>query len=153
MNTEGGAADENAACCLHRALHRLDSLSTLCSQTGGLLVDVPLQATQSLVFLILLSYGSVIYSVASFKCTAKYIRNTDTYIYFQILFSIICHDKILSGVRCAIQQVLTAYCVCMFLFSGSVVSDSLRPHGLQHARLPCPSPTPGAYSNSRPLRR
>ena len=35
-------------------------------------------------------------------------------------------------------------------FSRSVVSDSLRPHGLQHARLPCPSPTPGAYSNSCP---
>ena len=32
----------------------------------------------------------------------------------------------------------------------SVVSYSLRPHGLQHARLPCPSPTPGAYSNSCP---
>ena len=32
--------------------------------------------------------------------------------------------------------------------SRSVMSDSLRPHGLQHARLPCPSPTPGAYSNS-----
>ena len=31
-----------------------------------------------------------------------------------------------------------------------VVSDSLGPHGLQHARLPCPSPTPRAYSNSRP---
>ena len=28
------------------------------------------------------------------------------------------------------------------------MSNSLRPHGLQHARLPCPSPTPGAYSNS-----
>ena len=36
-------------------------------------------------------------------------------------------------------------------FSCSVVSDSLRPLGLQHARLPCPSPTPGAYSNSCPL--
>ena len=35
-------------------------------------------------------------------------------------------------------------------FSCSVVSDSLRPHGLQHTRLPCPSPTPGAYSNSCP---
>ena len=35
-------------------------------------------------------------------------------------------------------------------FSCSVVSDSLRPHGLQHARLSCPSPTPGAYSNSCP---
>ena len=36
-------------------------------------------------------------------------------------------------------------------FSHSVVSDSLWPHGLQHARLPCPSPTPGACSNSCPL--
>ena len=36
-------------------------------------------------------------------------------------------------------------------FSRSVVSDSLQPHGLQHARLPCPSPTPGVYSNSCPL--
>ena len=33
-------------------------------------------------------------------------------------------------------------------FSHSVVSDSLRPHGLQHTSPPCPSPTPGAYSNS-----
>ena len=33
-------------------------------------------------------------------------------------------------------------------FSRSVVSDSLRPHGLQHARPPCPSPTPRVYSNS-----
>ena len=38
-------------------------------------------------------------------------------------------------------------------FSLSVVSDSLRPHGLQHARPPCPSPTPGVYSNSCPLSR
>ena len=35
--------------------------------------------------------------------------------------------------------------------SHSVVSDSLRPHGLQHARPPCPSPTPGIFSNSCPL--
>ena len=38
-------------------------------------------------------------------------------------------------------------------FSYSVMSDSLWPHGLQHARLPCPSPTPGVYSNSCPLCR
>jgi len=38
----------------------------------------------------------------------------------------------------------------LFQFSCSVMSDSLRPHGLQHARLPCLSPTPGAYSNSCP---
>ena len=36
-------------------------------------------------------------------------------------------------------------------FSRSVVSDSLQPHGLQHARPPCPSPTPRVYSDSHPL--
>ena len=36
-------------------------------------------------------------------------------------------------------------------FSRSVVSDSLRLHGLQHARPPCPSPTPRVYPNSCPL--
>ena len=36
-------------------------------------------------------------------------------------------------------------------FSHSVVSSSLQPHGLQHARPPYPSPTPGIYSNSCPL--
>ena len=35
-------------------------------------------------------------------------------------------------------------------FSCSVVSDSLQPHESQHARLPCPSPTPGVYPNSCP---
>ena len=38
-------------------------------------------------------------------------------------------------------------------FSRSVVSDSLQPHGPQHARPPCPSPTPGVYPNSCPLSR
>ena len=38
-------------------------------------------------------------------------------------------------------------------FSCSVVSDSLQPHGLQYARLPCPSPAPKVYSNSCPLTR
>ena len=40
--------------------------------------------------------------------------------------------------------------MCCVGLSRSVVSDSLWPHVLQHARLPCPSPTPGAYSNSCP---
>ena len=38
-------------------------------------------------------------------------------------------------------------------FTHSVVSNSLRPHPLQHTRLPCPPPTPGAYSNSCPSSR
>ena len=36
-------------------------------------------------------------------------------------------------------------------FSRSVISDSLRPHELQHARPPCPSPTPRVHPNSCPL--
>ena len=36
-------------------------------------------------------------------------------------------------------------------FICSVMSNSLWPYGLQHARIPCPSPTPGVYSNSCPL--
>ena len=36
-------------------------------------------------------------------------------------------------------------------FSRSVISDSFQPHGLQHARPPCPSSTPRVYSNSCPL--
>ena len=37
-----------------------------------------------------------------------------------------------------------------FQFTHAVMSNSLRPHGLQHARLPCPSPTPRAFSNACP---
>ena len=43
------------------------------------------------------------------------------------------------------------YWFSLVQFNCSVVSDSLWPHGLQHARPPCPSPTPGVYSNSCPL--
>ena len=40
--------------------------------------------------------------------------------------------------------------ICSVQFSHSVVSDSLQPHESQHARPPCPSPTPGVHSDSRP---
>ena len=39
----------------------------------------------------------------------------------------------------------------LLLFSHSVLSDSLWPHGLQHTRLPCPLPSPRVFSNSCPL--
>ena len=39
----------------------------------------------------------------------------------------------------------------LLLFSCSVMFDSLRPHGLQHTRLPCPSPSPGVCLHSCPL--
>ena len=41
----------------------------------------------------------------------------------------------------------------LLLFSHSVMSDLLWPHGLQHSRLPCPTPSPGVCSNSCPLSR
>ena len=47
-------------------------------------------------------------------------------------------------------MVHTQECVSVSQFSCWVMSDTLRPHGLQHTRLPCPLPTPGVYSNSCP---
>ena len=59
-----------------------------------------------------------------------------------------------------LQMNIAAYKTCSlkvqfssFHFSRSVVSDSLWPHELQHAKPPCPSPSPGVHSNSRPLSR
>ena len=49
---------------------------------------------------------------------------------------------------------LMHYLLFIFIFQfSSVTSNSLRPHELQHARPPCPSPTPRVYSNSCPLSR
>ena len=53
-------------------------------------------------------------------------------------FLILCHFSCEQG-------------LLLLLFSCSVMSDYLWPHGLQHARLPCPSPSPRACSNSCPL--
>ena len=51
-------------------------------------------------------------------------------------------------------KLMNAYFLLIILqFSRSVVSDSLQPHGLQHARPPCPSPNSGVYPNSSPLWR
>ena len=51
------------------------------------------------------------------------------------------------------KPVLTRKLTVLLLFSCSVMSDSLWPHGLQHARLPCPSLSPRVCSNSCPLSR
>ena len=48
---------------------------------------------------------------------------------------------------------LRIYKISSVQFSHSVVSDSLLPRELQHARPPCPSPTPGVHPNSCPLSR
>ena len=48
------------------------------------------------------------------------------------------------------QSLLKIHILAVSQFSGSVVSDSVQHHGLQHARLPCPSPISKVYSNSCP---
>ena len=49
------------------------------------------------------------------------------------------------------REVRSLQAQCLVQFSRSVVSDSLRPRESQHARPPCPSPTPGVHSDSCPL--
>ena len=54
-------------------------------------------------------------------------------------------------VKTRLRYCLTTIRISSVQFSCSVMSTSLRPHGLQHARPPCPSPIPRVYSNSCPL--
>ena len=61
------------------------------------------------------------------------------------------HAFLLIKVSLKIQGEKKQSQVSSVQFSHSVMSDSLRPHGLQDTRLPCPSQTPGACSNSCPL--
>ena len=50
----------------------------------------------------------------------------------------------------SLENSFTCFSFSSVQFSRSVVSDSLRPHESQHTRPPCPSPTPGVHSESRP---
>ena len=68
---------------------------------------------------------------------------------FIALFKCCIFSTQIKGLRQAYVE--RVYQCLLLLFSCSVMSDSLRPHGLQHARLPCPSTSPGACSNSCPL--
>ena len=53
----------------------------------------------------------------------------------------------LNTTKCLFSWII----ILFLLFSCSVMSNSLRPHGFQHARLPCPLPSPGVCSYSCPL--
>ena len=59
--------------------------------------------------------------------------------------------EIISSIIISVYPFLNTIMKELLLFSRSVVSNSLRPHGLQHTRLPCPSPSLGVCSNSCPL--
>ena len=73
-------------------------------------------------------YWSIV-ALQGFRWTARWFSYTHTHILFFRLFSIIGYSDQISY---------------------SVVSDSLQPHESQHTRPPCPSPTPGVHSDSRP---
>ena len=65
-------------------------------------------------------------------------------------------EKEIKGIQIGKEVKLSLFADDMIIYirsdqiSRSVVSDSLRPHESQHARPPCPSPTPGVHSDSRP---
>ena len=61
--------------------------------------------------------------------------------------------RILEWVAIAFSMIHGSVQFSSVQFSRSVVSDSLRPHESQHTRPPCPSPTPGVYSNTCPSSR
>ena len=60
------------------------------------------------------------------------------------------HDGVVTHLESDILECEVKWAFSSVQFSRSVVSDSLRPHESQHARPPCPSPTPGVHSNSHP---
>ena len=62
------------------------------------------------------------------------------------------HKNLLWGIKSQmnILLIMSRFSPVQFSSVTQVVSDSLWSHGLQHARLPCPSPTPGTFSNSGP---
>ena len=67
-------------------------------------------------------------------------------------FGICCKNGYILHIFCPAAQIYTLVLgESILLFNHSLMSDSLRPHGLQNARPPCPSPTPRACSNSCPL--
>ena len=60
------------------------------------------------------------------------------------------HNGVITHLEPDILECEVKWAFSSVQFSSSVVSDSLRPHELQHARPPCPSPTSGVHSNSCP---
>ena len=98
--------------------------------------------------------------LCSFFCTIKWISYMCTYILTLLGFppphlfpTHLGHHRAQLPVVYS-RFLLAIHCTHLLLmFSRSVVSDSFQPPGLQHTRLPCPSPSPGACSNSYPLSR
>ena len=88
-------------------------------------------------------------------CTWGYFQNytmSHSPLLLLLLFiSFLCFSLDLHHCRKLLIGIFVLLPLTSVWFSHSVVPDSLQPHGLQHSRPPCPSPTPRLYSNSCPL--
>ena len=76
-------------------------------------------------------------------------------IILEVLATAIRAEKEIKGIQIGKEVKLSLFAddmiyISSLQFSRSVMSDSLRPHELQHARPPCPSPTPGVHSDLLP---
>ena len=98
--------------------------------------------------------------ICVYTCICVYVYIYDAYMYIQHThIHMVCLNKcILNSLFYTSLLVFNdtswrSSCICLYQFSHSVMSDSLWPHGLQHARLPCPSLTLGACSDSCPSSR
>ena len=91
---------------------------------------------------------------SAFLCSTSHIR---TWLLGKTIALTI--QTLVSKVMSLLFNKLSMFVIVLFpksrsvQFSHSVMSNSLQPHGLKHARPPCPSPTLGVYSNSCPLSR
>ena len=83
-------------------------------------------------------------------CREKFLKNLNYLVFANV---ILCSEQLINKISWSFFFKKNTLSKDSVQFSHSIVSDSLQPHGLQHARLPCPSPTPGVYSNSCPLSR
>ena len=71
--------------------------------------------------------------------------------YFFLLFSLFLLILLISFLKINLVPIFWIFLSCSIQFSRTVVSDSLQPHEPEHARPPCPSPTPGVHPNPCPL--
>ena len=104
-----------------------------------------------------------LHMVQLFRFSLSFTSERHPWSYSEFLSAEICVTDISIQMRTHIfkrfgQATFPKYCtdkswLSPVQFSRSVVTDSLRPHESQHARHPCPSPTPGVHSNSCPSSR
>ena len=92
----------------------------------------------------------------SFSVSQEKVHSTYSYhgvISTHLSFTVWESQYMITVPQCSKSYSRVCWLYFQFQFSCSVMSDSFRPHGLQHARPPCSSPIPGAYSKSCPLSR